>query len=40
MNLAHIVLPGGRTVGESTIPAIAAAYETGKVPELLPGPNR
>ncbi|WFF07227.1 hypothetical protein O7622_01100 [Micromonospora sp. WMMD1076] len=35
--LAHIVLPGGRTVGEHTAPAIAAAYAGGRVPALLPG---
>lgn len=35
--LAFIVLPSGRTVAETAIPAIAQAYETGKVPELMPG---
>jgi hypothetical protein len=34
--LAHIVLPDGRTVGQHTAPAIAAAYETGEMPALLP----
>lgn len=35
--LAHIVMPDGRTVGQHTMPAIAAAYESGQMPELLPG---
>lgn len=35
--LAHIVLPDGRTVGQHTAPAIAAAYESGQMPALLPG---
>lgn len=34
--LAHIVLPDGSTVGETAIPRIAAAYESGKMPNLLP----
>ena len=34
--LAHIVIPGGGTVADSAIPAIRAAYETGKVQALLP----
>jgi hypothetical protein len=33
--LAHIVLPGGRTVGETISPEIAAAYAGGKAPRLL-----
>jgi len=33
--LSHIVLPGGFTVGEMTIPAIAHAYETGEMPPML-----
>lgn len=36
--LAHIVLPGGNTVGDAAIPAIAHAYETGQMPPLL-GPG-
>lgn len=36
--LAHIVLPDGSTVGEWTAPQVAAAYETGSMPALLPGP--
>ncbi|PZG12950.1 hypothetical protein C1I95_24725 [Micromonospora craterilacus] len=35
--LAHILLPDGRTVGEHVTPAIAAAYESGQMPALLPG---
>lgn len=35
--LAHIVLPDGRTVGQHTLPAIASAYESGSLPQLLPG---
>lgn len=33
--LAHIVLPGGGTVGDAAIPAIAHAYETGQMPPML-----
>ena len=33
--LAHIVLPGGQTMGELARPQIALAYETGQVPPLL-----
>lgn len=36
--MAHIVMPDGRTVGEHARPAIATAYNTGKMPKLLPGP--
>jgi hypothetical protein len=35
--LAHLVLPDGSTVGETAVPAIAEAYETGVTPELFPG---
>lgn len=38
--LAHIVLPGGRTVGEHTIPAIGDAYAGRPLPPLLPAPER
>lgn len=34
--LAHIVLPDNRTVGECLAPQIAAAYESGRMPKLLP----
>ncbi len=33
--LAHIVLPGGRTVAQQTIPQIATAYASGQAPKLL-----
>ena len=38
--LAHIVLPDGSTVGERTIPQMAAALEGGSAPVLLPGAPR
>lgn len=38
--LAHIVMPDGRTVGETTKPRIAQAYESGEVRPLLEGPKR
>jgi len=34
--LAHILLPGGETAGEFLKPQVAMAYETGKMPKLLP----
>lgn len=34
--MAHLVLPGGKTMSEWARPQIAAAYESGKMPELLP----
>jgi hypothetical protein len=33
--LAHLVLPGGQTVGDHVRPAVAAAYTTGVVRPLL-----
>ncbi|MCO6445696.1 MAG: hypothetical protein J5J04_16610 [Anaerolineae bacterium] len=33
--MAHIVLPGGKTMSEHARPLIAQAYETGHVPPLL-----
>lgn len=33
--LAHIVLPGGMTMGQLAKPQIAIAYESGEVPPLL-----
>lgn len=33
---AHIVLPGGKTVYEETYAKVALAYESGKLPPLLP----
>jgi hypothetical protein len=37
--LSHIVMPDGRTVGQHVSPRIAEAYESGKMPPLLPGPG-
>jgi hypothetical protein len=37
--MAHIVLPDGRTIGEHVRPSIAKAYQTGKMPPLLPHYN-
>jgi hypothetical protein len=34
--LAHIVMPGDRTVAEYVIPQIEGAYSSGKLPKLLP----
>lgn len=34
--LSHIVLPGGKTVGDTIRPMVAQAYLTGKVGALLP----
>ena len=34
--LAHLVLPGGMTVGQWMVPQIVASYETGEMPKLLP----
>lgn len=34
--LAHIVLPGGGTVGQEIRPKLALAYSTGKMPPMLP----
>lgn len=34
--LAHIVLPDGQTVGGYMRPQVAAAYQNGRMPELLP----
>lgn len=34
--MAHLVLPNGQTVGEVVAPRIQEAYDTGKMPELLP----
>jgi hypothetical protein len=36
MFLAHLVLPGGETVGAYVAPRLAAAYESGQMPPLLP----
>jgi hypothetical protein len=37
--LPDVVLPNGQTVGDWTVPQIAAAYERGEMPKLLPGAN-
>ncbi|WP_129138831.1 hypothetical protein [Modicisalibacter coralii] len=37
--LAHIVLPGGNTVGRWMLPQVELSYETGQMPPLLPGPD-
>lgn len=34
--LAHIVMPNGQTVAETAIPAIARAYDKGRMQPLLP----
>lgn len=34
--LAHMVLPNGQTVGDWVEPQLAAAYEGGGMPELMP----
>ena len=36
--MAHIVLPDGQTIGKWMRPQIQAAYESGDMPPLLPGP--
>lgn len=37
--LAHIQMPDGMTVGDHVRPNIAAAYQTGSMQPLLPGPR-
>jgi hypothetical protein len=32
--MAHIVLPGGQTVGQAWLPKVDEAYKLGKVPEI------
>jgi hypothetical protein len=34
--MAHIILPDGQTVGDYMKPQISAAYETKKMPKMLP----
>ncbi len=34
--LSQLVLPGGRTVAEESLPTIRKAFETGTMPKLLP----
>lgn len=38
--MAHILLPDGKRIGDHMKPQIVAAYETGKMPPLLPAPGR
>ena len=33
--LAHLVLPGGETVGEAVVPRVEEAYRSGQIPQLL-----
>lgn len=35
--LAHIVLKGGRTIGETLLPQLDEIANTGKLPRMLPG---
>jgi hypothetical protein len=37
--LAHIMMPDGMTVSQHITPRIAAAYESGTMQPLLPGPS-
>ncbi len=37
--LPHVMLPDGSTVAEHVAPRVAAAYESGQMPALLPGGN-
>ncbi|MDW5376796.1 hypothetical protein R6258_07665 [Halomonas sp. HP20-15] len=37
--LAHIVLPGGDTVGRWMLPQVERSYQSGQMPPLLPGPD-
>ena len=34
--MAHIVLPGGQTVGAWMVPQIEVSYKAGKMPPMLP----
>lgn len=38
--LADIIVPNGQTAGEWLQPQIAAAYDTGRMPALMPGGDR
>ncbi len=38
--LSNILLPDGQTVGDFMLPQIAASYESGGMPKLLPGADR
>ena len=37
--LAQTVLPDGQTAGQWMLPQIAAAYDSGRMPPMLPGPK-
>ena len=37
--MAHIVMPDGKTISEHLTPQIHEAYETGKMPKMLPAFN-
>lgn len=37
--MAHVVMPDGLTLGDHVAPKIAAAYDTGTMPPLLPSPG-
>ncbi len=34
--MAHIVLPDGQTIGQAMLPQIESAYDSGRMPPLLP----
>lgn len=38
--LAHIMLPDGSSVGQTVLPKVAEAYDTGSMPSLLPAYQR
>lgn len=38
--MAHIVLPGGDTVGNFMLPQLQRAYQSGTMPTMLPGMER
>lgn len=38
--MPYVVLPDGTTVGDFMVPQIESAYETGRMPSLLPGINQ
>ena len=37
--MAHVVMPDGLTLGDHVTPKIAAAYDSGEMPALLPSPS-
>ena len=38
--LAHIVMPGGHSIGQFVIPRLEEVYRTGQAALLLPGPAK